>query len=134
MGVRGWVLGEIDAVDQITSRSEGLDGRDGPGAIHLRTRKVLPGKGGMSRHVTDDPGSSLDPGEHRRRAYAGDAEGLSAFHQHSARLNCGTGNPSSTCGAYALGPAVPIAAALSKSEEIGRMLTRLHQRLLRPNP
>src|SRR4051794_508561 len=101
MGFRGWVLGEMDAADQITSRSEGLDERDGPGAIHLRTRKVLPGKGGISPHLTDDPGRSLDPGEHRRRAYAGDAEGLRAFHQHSARLNCGTGNAASTCGACA---------------------------------
>ena len=33
-----------------------------------------------------------------------------------------------------LGLAVPIAAALRKAEDVGRMLTRLHQRLLKPKP
>jgi four helix bundle protein len=33
-----------------------------------------------------------------------------------------------------LGPAAPIGAALNKAEDIGRMLTKLHQRLLKPNP
>lgn len=32
-----------------------------------------------------------------------------------------------------LGPPAPIAAALNKAEDIGRMLTRPHQRLLKPN-
>jgi four helix bundle protein len=33
-----------------------------------------------------------------------------------------------------LGPTVAIAAALTKADDVGRMLTRLHQRLLKPKP
>ena len=32
-----------------------------------------------------------------------------------------------------LAPGTPITAALSKAEDVGRMLTRLHQRLLKPS-
>src|ERR1700680_2855388 len=76
-----------------------VDGRGGPGANHLQLAKTFPAReeyrltSQMIRAAISIPANIAEV------AYARDAERLRQLHQHRARIDGGTGNAASSCGA-----------------------------------